>query len=265
MARLRTIKPEFWTDERVGECSPMARLVFIASWNFSDDHGGLDRSAKQLKAQAFPYDDIDTEPLIQELIGAGLFVEYVVAGRMYLHINGFQKHQKIEKRSLPRIPVYEGKGNSIQPLPNPSPNPRGSSLGSGDESSGDETSGVYEAHTNGEHPNGKWTDDLQATYPRTTNPVNWTKALKQAADLVSDGETTREALAAAVRRYRSYVDNGGVSGPGYVMAPQNFLTRTKRDEPAPWSLAWVPPPTKAQAAQDANIDAGRKWLERGTA
>ena len=107
MARIRTVKPEFWTDERVGECSPTARLLFIASWNFADDHGGLDRSAKQLKAQAFPYDVIDCEPLVQELIAVGLFIEYEVGGKKYLHIKGFGVHQKIEKQGKPRVPLYE--------------------------------------------------------------------------------------------------------------------------------------------------------------
>ena len=107
MARIRTIKPEFWTDERVGECSPTARLLFVATWNFADDEGGIERSAKQLKAQAFPYDQIDCEPLIQELLEAGLLVEYQADGKKYLHIKGFSDHQKIEKKARPRYPVYE--------------------------------------------------------------------------------------------------------------------------------------------------------------
>jgi hypothetical protein len=59
MARIRTIKPDFWTDEALADCSPTARLLFIATWSFADDHGNLERSARQLKAQAFPYDNID--------------------------------------------------------------------------------------------------------------------------------------------------------------------------------------------------------------
>jgi len=39
MARIRTIKPEFWVSEQVGECSPNARLLFIGMWNFCDDRG----------------------------------------------------------------------------------------------------------------------------------------------------------------------------------------------------------------------------------
>jgi hypothetical protein len=107
MARVRTIKPEFWTDRRVGECSPSARLLFIATLNFADDEGGLDRSAKQLKAQAFPYDNLDCEPLVQELLSAGLLVEYESGGEKYLHIKNFRKHQRIDKPQKARIPVFE--------------------------------------------------------------------------------------------------------------------------------------------------------------
>ncbi len=83
-----------------------ARLLFIATWNFADDEGGLERSAKQLKAQAFPYDQIDCEPLLQELLKAGVLVEYEAEGKKYLHIKGFGTHQKIEKKARPRHPVY---------------------------------------------------------------------------------------------------------------------------------------------------------------
>lgn len=107
MARIRTVKPEFWTDDRVGECSPTTRLLFLATWNFADDHGNLERSSKQLKAQAFPYDPIDCEPLLQELMLVGLLIEYEAGGKKYLHIKGFDVHQKIEKKGKPRHPLYE--------------------------------------------------------------------------------------------------------------------------------------------------------------
>lgn len=100
-----------------------ARLLLIASLNFADDHGGLDRSAKQLKAQAFPYDDIDCEPLVQELLKAGLMIEYSANGKKYLHIKGFRKHQKVEKPAKPRIPVYESSPTPPLVLPDDSPSP----------------------------------------------------------------------------------------------------------------------------------------------
>lgn len=108
LARIRSIKPEFWSDSAIIECSTNARLLFVGTWNFADDHGNLDRSAKQLKAQVFPADNIDCEPLIQELLARRLLVEYSVNGKDYLHIQGFRKHQRIDRPGPPRCPLYEG-------------------------------------------------------------------------------------------------------------------------------------------------------------
>jgi hypothetical protein len=116
VARIRTIKPEFWIDERVGECSPTTRLLFIATWNFADDNGNLERSAKQLKAQAMPYDSIDCEDLILELVRIGLLEEYSVNGSKYLHISNFEKHQKIEKKSAARFPLPDSSPTTTQPV-----------------------------------------------------------------------------------------------------------------------------------------------------
>lgn len=107
MARIRTIKPEFWTDDALTECSVSARLLFIGTWNFADDYGNLDRSAKQIKARIFPLDSINCEPLIQELLAQKLLVEYEVEGKKYLHIQGFAKHQVINRPSKPGVPAFD--------------------------------------------------------------------------------------------------------------------------------------------------------------
>jgi hypothetical protein len=107
VARIRSIKPEFWTDDSITECSLSARLLFIGIWNFADDAGNLDRSAKQIKARVFPLDNIDCEPLIRELITHGLLIEYSVSDRKYLHIPGFAVHQVINRPSAPLVPGYE--------------------------------------------------------------------------------------------------------------------------------------------------------------
>jgi hypothetical protein len=110
MARIRTIKPDFWTDEKLTECSITARLFFVGTWNFADDNGNLVRSAKKLKMQVFPADMIDCEPLIQELMAIGLLIEYSVGAEKFLHIKGFKKHQVINrpsKSSIPQPPFTE--------------------------------------------------------------------------------------------------------------------------------------------------------------
>lgn len=129
MARIRTIKPDFYTDETLGECSPTTRLLFIGMWSHADDHGNLDRSSKQLRAQVFPYDSLECEPLIQELLSKELVIEYQYEGKKYLHVPGFTEHQKIEKKSLPKFPPYQESWSSRRVVGEHSPPSSGSSLG----------------------------------------------------------------------------------------------------------------------------------------
>lgn len=107
MARIRTVKPEFWTSEQVVDCSPIARLLFIGMWNFCDDAGNHPASVKTLKMEVFPGDDITTaevQCMVDEIINAGLIVEYAAEGRQYWHVSGWH-HQKIEKPSY-KHPSY---------------------------------------------------------------------------------------------------------------------------------------------------------------
>jgi hypothetical protein len=112
VARIRTIKPDFWTDEKLTECSLSARLFFIGTWNFADDNGNLQRSAKKLKMQIFPADAMDCEPLVQELIAQGVLIEYAVNGEKYLHIKGFTRHQVINRPSKSGLPMPSGNEHS---------------------------------------------------------------------------------------------------------------------------------------------------------
>jgi hypothetical protein len=102
MARIRTVKPEFWSSEQVMSCSPIARLLFIGIWNFCDDGGNHPMSPRTIKALVFPGDDITidaVERLIGELVAADLLITYFAEGKVYLHVLGW-KHQKIEKKNF---------------------------------------------------------------------------------------------------------------------------------------------------------------------
>lgn len=105
MARIRTIKPEFWTDEKVVELSFEARLLFIGLWNFCDEFGNTEASPKRIKMQIFPADNLDVELCLQEIRSVGFISDYSVDGKNYLHINGFCKHQKVNTRVSPRFPL----------------------------------------------------------------------------------------------------------------------------------------------------------------
>lgn len=119
MARIRSIKPEFWSSEQIMNCSRDARLLFIGLWNFVDDAGRSPNSAKTIRAQVFPGDeDVKAESvrrLLDELSTNGLLRFYEVDGRSYLKVTGWH-HQKIDR---PRPSKYPQ-----PPLVEDSPTPR---------------------------------------------------------------------------------------------------------------------------------------------
>ncbi len=104
MARIRTIKPEFWTDEKIVELSFPARLLCVGLWNFADDDGRLVYSPKRLKMQIFPADDVDAAKLAQELVDQQLVQVYSVDGIQILAIPTFAHHQKIDRRTPSKLP-----------------------------------------------------------------------------------------------------------------------------------------------------------------
>ena len=57
MARIRTIKPEFWEDEKLVMLPLGCRLFFIGTWNFADDLGVLRYNPVLLKSRIFPLDE----------------------------------------------------------------------------------------------------------------------------------------------------------------------------------------------------------------
>lgn len=103
MARIRSIKPEFWTSEQVLDLSRDARLLFIGMWNFCDDGGNHPASAKTLKAEVFPGDDDATVQAVMqwvdELIEQRLVVEYEADDKEFWHVTGWH-HQRIDQPTL---------------------------------------------------------------------------------------------------------------------------------------------------------------------
>lgn len=104
MARIRTIKPEFWVDEKIVELSPWARLLFIGLWNFCDDAGRMELKEKKIKMQIFPADEQNISELIGELRRESVVLTYTVEDKEYLQIINFDKHQKVDRRTESKLP-----------------------------------------------------------------------------------------------------------------------------------------------------------------
>jgi 5-methylcytosine-specific restriction endonuclease McrA len=110
MARIRTIKPEFWEDESIGTLSHGARLLFLGCLNLSDDEGLLRWNEMYLGSTIFPYDDIKGETVskwMSELINAELIFIYrsVKTNQQIGLIVAFHKHQRVDKPQAPKFPA----------------------------------------------------------------------------------------------------------------------------------------------------------------
>lgn len=112
MARIRTVKPDFWTSEKLAGVSRDARLLFIGMWNFADDEGVMPAKLGTLKAQVFPLDVLDLQTLrawVDELIEVRSVVEYqaVIQGeeRPFWWVRGLREHQVINRPSKSKYPL----------------------------------------------------------------------------------------------------------------------------------------------------------------
>lgn len=110
MARIRTIKPEFWDSPGTARASLRARLFFIAMWNYADDWGIGDGHPLRLLSFAFPNDETsDVEPrnfrLLASEVAECFDVQwYEVEGRAFYAIPSWEEHQRTEKKAKRRNP-----------------------------------------------------------------------------------------------------------------------------------------------------------------
>ncbi len=122
---MRTIKPEFWVDDKVVELSLLAKLLYIGLWNFADDDGYLEASPRRIKRQIFPDNDYDVPGAIEELLSFGMVQECTSDQGELLHIVHFKSHQKPQHPTATKytnIQVasrnpHEGSGALMNPHP----------------------------------------------------------------------------------------------------------------------------------------------------
>jgi hypothetical protein len=100
MARARLIKPGFYKNEQLAECSLLARFIFPGLWMLADRRGRLEDRPKRMKADLLPYDAADVDTLLDELAAAGLLVRYSVDVVRLVQIVSFEKHQKCHAREV---------------------------------------------------------------------------------------------------------------------------------------------------------------------
>jgi hypothetical protein len=95
--RARTLKPGFFKNENLCECTPLCRILFAGLWCLADRDGRLEDRPKRIKAEALPYDDIDVDALLDMLQSGGFIIRYSVDGLRCIQIVSFSKHQHLHR------------------------------------------------------------------------------------------------------------------------------------------------------------------------
>lgn len=117
MPRIRTIKPEFWTDEKTGTLPDSAKCFFIGLLNHCDDYGVIEWAPDELRVKIFPYHYGSTTGVLGDWLCNFLAPRRLVEMfsraeddgsqvKVYLFIPKFAKHQVINKPSKPILPGW---------------------------------------------------------------------------------------------------------------------------------------------------------------
>lgn len=106
MARIRTIKPAFWEDEKIAKLPMNCRLFYIGTWNLADDLGVIRANPALLKSSIFPYDEnlrvSEVQKWIDALVDARMLIPISYKDESYYVVRTFRSHQKLD----PRYPNY---------------------------------------------------------------------------------------------------------------------------------------------------------------
>lgn len=108
MARIRSVKPDFFTSEKIAALPMSARLTFIGLWTHVDDNGVAADNVRLITAAIWPLEDDPMEALVrtredlQRLSEACLIVRYEASGKALLFVKGWDEHQKVSHPGKPR-------------------------------------------------------------------------------------------------------------------------------------------------------------------
>ena len=210
MARIRTVKPEFFQHEELGALPFEARLLAIGLMQLADGHGRLRWVPKQIEAHVFPWDDgIDIEELAQGLERAGLIARYHSAQRQFAHFANWRKHQRIAGKEV----------DAPSRFPAPEPGEDAGDSEVNDRGSDGEAPGCF----SGKHPDAQ----EQGTGNREQGTYK-----AQVRESVEEEEPSRKPRAARPSEYRAQHDDASTLCAVYREFRPKAGKRPPRGEPS---------------------------------
>lgn len=118
MARARNIKPGFFKNEILGVADPIYSLLFEGLWVLADRSGRLEDRPLRIKGELFPYrDGLDMEGLLSWLQAQEFILRYTIAGKRYIQVVNFVKHQNPHKNETEsEIPSSDSIGTTSEKI-----------------------------------------------------------------------------------------------------------------------------------------------------
>lgn len=254
MARIRTIKPEFWRSPDIMQLDLFQRLLYIGMWNLSDDEGRGEYNPAAIAADLFlteyslnPHGVLtQVENAFTEYSNRGMIRLYRVKKRDYFEIINWRDHQRINRPSASKFPSFDQQEQEIHaPLTEDSLNAHGGLTGGREQGSGNRDQGKeHELNDlsdsvesndsdNSDSPKpapkkNEYPDDFKAfwkVYPKKTGKIPAFEAWKKAKRKASV-----EEIIAGAHRYA----NDPNRDPGYTKNAQGWLNDGRwMDEPLP--------------------------------
>lgn len=270
MARIRTIKPQFFMNEEMAGLDPLTRLLFVGLWTLADKEGRMEDRPRRIKAEILPYDDHDVDVALSALSDCGFILRYSDAAGSYLQISNFKKHQRINgseadiESSIPAPGEHSGSteealgkhsGSTEEALRKHSGRQEGRKERKGKEGTAREENPEPVPDNLSRHSFARFKDLM---------PLRNGKFLDEGAcsDKWARAPAQQNQWIAAVRNYRESEEVRS----GAVCSPMKFLTSKWRDwltpeKPTGAAEDWKPDLSWKQQ-QEEDLRMAREWAEK---
>jgi hypothetical protein len=207
MARIRTIKPEFFTSDDICALSPLARLLYVGLWCEADRAGRMVWMPRVFKRRYLPDDPCDVEALAGELLARGLVVLY---GEGLACIPSFARHQHVNPRE------------AASKLPPPDDDHASSRADRASERAGDAQGG---REGNGQGKEGEWEEAREGGHAHAL-PENWKPDEEDLAwAATARRDLTPAFLEAETERFRNHALANGRTAHRWGPNWRNWIAR----------------------------------------
>lgn len=241
MARIRTIKPEFFRNRKLyraeQESSLPLRLAFAGLWVCADREGRFKWEPEELKLDALPWDDVDFAAVMAALEEIDAIRSYEIDGRKYGYIPAWKEHQVINNResesALPPPPAQESRVPDATPTRDTRVQDATRGEGKGKEGKDASMTRGVNGHDYSPEFEQAW-----SLYPRREGGNPKIDAWKAWRARVGAGMDPADMIG-GVERYAAFIRAKGKEGTEYVLQAATFFGPNQHFS-ATWELSGAP-------------------------